>query len=160
MRVHLDPLAVVQFHPGRFQAQALGIRAAADGQQHDVRGDRLRRAALHRLHRQGDAGFGGRRAGHLRAEAEFDPLLLQDALERGGDLGIHARDDPVEEFHDRHLGAQAAPHAAELQPDDAAADDDQVAGNLLQLQRAGGGDDLLFVHRPRPAAARFRCRWQ
>ena len=76
-------------------------------------------------------------AGHLRAEAELDALLLQDALERGGDLGIHARHDAVEELDHGDLGAKPAPHAAEFQPDVAAADDHEMAGNLVQFQRAG-----------------------
>ena len=42
---------------------------------------------------------------------------------------------------------RALPHAAELQPDIPAADHHQVAGHLVQLQRAGAGNDALFVHR-------------
>ncbi|KAI3483828.1 hypothetical protein L1887_53238 [Cichorium endivia] len=43
------------------------------------------------------------------------------------------------------LGTEAAPHTAHLESDDAGADDDHLLGHLLELERAGGADDLLLV---------------
>ena len=44
-------------------------------------------------------------------------------------------------------GAEAGVDRAQLQPDDAGADHDHGFGDLGQRQRAGGGDDGLFVDR-------------
>ena len=43
------------------------------------------------------------------------------------------------------LGAEAAPHGAELQADDAGADDHEALRHALELERAGGGDHHLLV---------------
>ena len=81
----------------------------------------------------------------LGTELERDALLLQQALELLGDLVVHAGQDAVEEFHDRHLGAEPPPYRAELEADHAGADDEQLSGDLRQLERACGGDDALLV---------------
>ena len=100
------------------------------------------------------AGVGGQRdalialarAGNPSAETQLDALARQDALERLGDLGIHRGQDAVEEFHHRHLCTEPPPHAAEFETDIAAADHHQVARHSVELEAAGGGDDLLLVH--------------
>ena len=102
--------------------------------------------ALRRFDAQRDAVVALARAGHLHAEPELDALSREDALERLGDLGIHRGHDAVEELHHRHLRAQPPPNAAELKADIAAADHHQMAGNLVEFQAAGGGDDLLLIH--------------
>ncbi len=53
--VGLDEAAFVGRHPDTLQAQALGIGTAADGEQHVVGGDGLRRPARHGLEGQVDA---------------------------------------------------------------------------------------------------------
>ena len=123
------------------------IGPAADRDEHDVGGERLGRAlALRRR----DADRRGRPcravdARHLGAEAERKALLLENALALLGDLAVHAGQDAVEELDDRHLGAEPPPDRADLQPDDAGADDEQPLRHALQLQRAGRGDDPLLV---------------
>ena len=51
----------------------------------------------------------------------------------------------VEEFDDGDLGAETVPDAAEFKADIAAADDDEVAGHVIEFEPAGRGDDLLLV---------------
>ena len=146
MRVGLHAAAFVQRDAGFREAEPLHIGAAADGQQHDISLQRLRRAAGGRLERERHAVLGLLRAGDLGLELELHPLLAEDLLEGLPDLGVHAGHQAVEIFHHRHLGAEAAPHAAELEPDIAAADDDHVARHLRELEPAGGGDDLRLIH--------------
>ena len=55
------------------------------------------------------------------------PCFVEDALELLGDVDVHAGQDAVEELDDGHLRAEAAPDRAELEADDAGADDDQLA---------------------------------
>ena len=58
---------------------------------------------------------------------------------------VEAGEDLIEEFDAGDLRADAAPDASELEPDHATADDDEVLRDLVQLQRAGRGDDDLLV---------------
>src|SRR5690606_13711900 len=60
-------------------------------------------------------------------------------------LAVHAAEDRVKILDHRDPGAKAGPDGAELEADDAAADHDEMAGNLLERQRAGGRDDHLLV---------------
>ena len=61
------------------------------------------------------------------------------------DFAIDAGQDVVEEFDDRHLGAEPPPHRAELEPDDAGADDEKLLRHLGEIERAGRGHDALLV---------------
>ncbi len=81
----------------------------------------------------------------LRRQFEGKPLLLQHAVKLLGDLAVDARQNVIEEFDDRHLGAEPPPHRAELEPDDAGADDEELLRHVGELERAGRGHDALFV---------------
>ena len=78
------------------------------------------------------------------------------------DLAVHPPEDLVEEFDDRDLRAEARPDRTDFQPDDAAADDDEMAGDLGELQRAGRGHDGLFIDIDIDArdAAGVASQWQ
>jgi hypothetical protein len=117
----------------------------ADGDEHHVGLERLRLAAGRRLDRDLARRARFLDCGHLVPELEAHALLGQDLLHLAGDLGIKAGQDAVEELDDRDLRAEPPPHRAELQPDDAGADHEQPLRHLRQRQRAGGGDDRLFV---------------
>ena len=110
------------------QAEALRVRAA--GRWRPAR--RRPRASSaappgRRLDRHGCAPSPSRRRSPWSPSWNFMPCLVSDALELLGDLAVHARRDAVEELDHRHLGAEPAPHRAQLQPDDAGADHDQAA---------------------------------
>ena len=75
-----------------------------------------------------------RRAGHLRLQVEFQPLLRQALLEQLAHLAVGQRHDPRQELDHRDLRPQPPPDRAQLQPDVTAADDDQVLGHLLEAQ--------------------------
>ena len=81
----------------------------------------------------------------LDDELELHALLAEDALELLADLAVHARQDPVEILDHGHLGPEAAPDRAEFEADDAGADDEELARDLFQGERPGGGDDDLLV---------------
>ena len=87
------------------------------------------------------------RAGDLGLEVELQPLLRQALLEQVADLDVGQRHDPGQELDDRDLRAQPLPDRAELQADVAAADDDQVLGNLVEAEGLGRADDRLAVER-------------
>ncbi len=158
MRVGLHAAALVERDADRVQPEARDMRPAADREQHHVGADRLGRAARGGFHLQRHASVVHRSAGYLRRQAELHPLLGQDAFELLAHLAIHAGQDAVQEFDDRHLRAEAAPDAAHLEPDHAAADHHQVVGHGIQLERAGGGDDALLIHLDTAQGRGFRTR--
>ena len=66
MRIDDDAAALVALDAGLVEAEALGVGHAADGDQHHVGFDRLRRAALGRLDRHLQLLAGGIDAGDFR----------------------------------------------------------------------------------------------
>src|SRR5262249_45960095 len=144
-RVDHDAALVVRLHPGGFEAEPLGKRHAPDRYQHDIGFDGFCRAAGGRL----DCYFKllSRRldAGHLGRKLEDDTLLLKHALHLPADFAIHSQQDAVEDLDHDHLGAETAPHRAELEPDHASADDEQPLRHLLENQSAGRGHDAPLV---------------
>ncbi len=146
--IGFDLAALVQFQPDLVEAQSIRIGATADRHQNHIRLDRFGRAARSRLDGQGHALLARLRAGHLGAEPIFEALLLEDLVGFLADFAVHAGQDLVQIFHDRDLGPQPTPHAAQFQADDAAADNDQMPRHLVQFQRTGRIDDLAagIVH--------------
>ena len=134
MVVVRDEAALIGLDADGFEAEAFGERLAADGDEHDVG---VERAAA--------PPFAGSMVTcrpcrsfstpvTLWPSSNFMPCFFSDALEGGGDFGVHGRRDLVEEFDDGDFGAQAAPDAAELKADDAGADDDQLAGTCSRAK--------------------------
>ena len=122
-----DDLAALRLDPKRLEPQALGERTPSNGDQHNVGLDRLRLAACCRLDRHLDARARLFDLRHLVAEVKREALLFQRALHQLGDLAVDSGQDAVEKFDHGHLGSQAPPDRAELEPDDAGADDDQLS---------------------------------
>ena len=76
------------------------------------------------------------------------------------DLAVDAGQDAVEKFDDRHLRAEPPPDRAELEPDDAGADDEQLLRHLAERKRAGRRHDALLVDVDAVEAARRPSRWR
>ena len=66
-------------------------------------------------------------------------------MELLGDLGVYTRQNVVEEFDDRDVGAKPPPYRAEFESDDSSTDDQELFGHRGQFQRAGRGHDTFFV---------------
>ena len=78
-------------------------------------------------------------------EVHRDPLVLKDVLHRGGDVLVLVLDQPRAALDHRHLGAEAAIHLREFEPDIAAADDRQMPRQRVELEdrRVGEVVDLV-----------------
>ena len=140
------------------EAEAFRVGHAADGDEHHIGLDGLRRAAGGGLEGERRALAGVLHLRDLGAELELEALLAEDALEVLGDLPVHAGQDAVEILDHGHLGAEAAPHGAELQADHAGADDHEALRHALELERAGGGDHDLLVDLDARQAGHVRAR--
>ena len=79
------------------------------------------------------------------ADVEGDPALLERALEDLGDGLVLGGDQPGQRLDDRDVGAEGAPDAGELAADDAAAEHDHRARDVVQGQRVLGGDHPVPV---------------
>src|SRR5205807_4954399 len=80
----------------------------------------------------------------------FHPILAQDLRHFLGDIGILAGQQLLPPLHDRHPAAEPAEHLPELEPDVAAAHDQEVLGNLAQIhdrRRVQGGNAVEAGHR-------------
>ena len=123
MLIDLHASVIVERDPGLFEAEPLGIGDAADCDQHDIGLQGFGLAARGRLDLRRQHLARGLDGGDLGAELERKALFFQDALELSCDFAIHARQNPVEKFHNGDLGAETVPHRAEFEPDHAGAHD-------------------------------------
>ena len=140
-----DAAALVELDADFLEAEPVGVGHAADGDQHDVGLDGFRRAAFGRLDRRLQRLAGRVDRGDLGRQLERHALLLEQALRLAAHFAVHAGQDAVEEFHHRHLRAEPPPHRAELKPDHAGADHQQMLRHLVERERAGRRHDALFV---------------
>ena len=123
------------------EAEALDVGAAAGGDEDDVGVEGGLAVVLAELVGDVDAvvaGLGGLDGG---AEDERQALFCQLLLQGLADLEVDAGGDLVEELEHRHLAAEAGVDRAELEADDAGADDGEALGDLGEVEGAGGGDD-------------------
>ena len=138
--------AALDLHAHLLQAEALAVRAPADGDQHLVgverraslpptsRRDRPPRARPSRLH---DLA--------LAPVITSTPQLLQLARHHLHDLGIVAGQDRGQRLDDRDLRAELRVERADLEADVAAADDQKALRHRAKRQRAGRVDDAVAV---------------
>src|SRR5581483_341762 len=72
----------------------------------------------------------------LGAQPDADAFVFEDGFDGIGHVFILARNQPRGLLDDGHFAPEAAVHLAELQPDVAAADDDQVFGQEVHFHHA------------------------
>jgi hypothetical protein len=67
-----------------------------------------------------------------RVGTNVHPLLAKDAIHLLDHVRIHPWKNRREQLDDGDLRAKPTPHRAELEPNDAAANDDEMLGHLRQ----------------------------
>ena len=75
-----------------------------------------------------------READALGIEVHRDAFIFEDAFHGRGDVLVLVLDQPRAALDDRHLGAEAAIHLREFEPDIAAADDHQMPRQRVELE--------------------------
>ena len=141
--VDLDEAALVELHARAIGQQVLRERPAAHAHDEFVDGDRL--AARSVGVGDFDAAARGLRARDLRAELDVEALLLEMARGFLRQALVGDGQESVERFEDHDFRAETPPDAAELEADDAGADD----GELLRHRAR---------NRARPSCRRCSCR--
>src|SRR5690606_31379403 len=107
--------------------------------------DVILRTAAGRLQRHVETVVVARNADDLGYEPERHALLRIDALELLRHLAVHARQDAVEIFHDRHVGTETAPHGAEFEPEHPRAHTQQPLRRGGQREGTRRRYDIRFV---------------
>ena len=125
----------VRFHAGAVQPQIVRVGDPADGE------EQMRAVDLGRALLAVDARPHARRtlleSDALRVRAHRDPLVLEDAPDRLGDVLVLAPDQPRRHLDHRDLASEPPIHLGELEADVAAADDDEVRRHEVDVHDRG-----------------------
>ena len=127
--VDLDRLARLQ--PDRLQPEVVGAHAAADRDEQLVAGQRL--AVLQRDRHA--AVVARARPPPPRADPQLDAAPLQPLRHLHARERLLARDQAVGRLDQRHARAERGPRLRQLHADDAAAEHEQLAGDLVGRRR-------------------------
>ena len=127
--VDFDVAPSVDLHPHRLQPNPVGIRGASSGDEQVRPVDMASRC----LKADGLAGL-PLDAVDSRADPYLDPLVAEELLDRLGDVLVFAVDEGGVALDDRHAAAEASEGLCQFQPHVAAAEDDQMFGEPIQLQ--------------------------
>src|SRR5205823_5110738 len=106
-----DDMGALDFRLGAFEADILDI--ADDADREDDALDRNVGALAAGLDLRRDAAIAALQVFHGRAGMDLDALFLEALAGESGDLFVLDRQDAVEYFDDRHLGAHVAVEAGE-----------------------------------------------
>ena len=98
-----DALFCIERDSGFRQAKAVRKGRTADGDENDVGGNTLNRPTSRRFNGGNNALAISLDAGNLARKTEDNALFFENALERFGDVAIHARQNAIEIFDDCHL---------------------------------------------------------
>src|SRR5882672_7364930 len=132
-----DVAARIGGDAGSLEAEVVGVRRAADGEQHVAAlGDRL---AVLAFEADDHAAAFPRERHALGAGADHDAFALENGADLGGDVVVFARQELAELLDHGDPGAEAAVGLRELEADVAAAHDDEVLGRLVQLHHRAVG---------------------
>mmetsp|Transcript_37497 Transcript_37497/g.84557 ORF Transcript_37497/g.84557 Transcript_37497/m.84557 type:complete len:212 (+) Transcript_37497:658-1293(+) len=146
MVVHLD-LSAIKLNPDSLQTKVIHELAPAHADQDDVRlpvggASAGRSLCAHLAHAVPQL----LNASDLGLQLEVHALLLQNSKELLGNLAINANaTNGVEELHYGDVRPETSPHGAQLQADDAAADDSELLWDLVQSQSSSARDNLLLI---------------
>ena len=116
--------ALADVETERFGVDAGRDGTSPDGDEHVVAFDAFGLSVL--LDVDEHAGLGAPAVRHARAGANLEALFAEDAVGFLHDVVVHARKNRGQQLDDGDFGAESFPDGAELEADDAAADDDEV----------------------------------
>mmetsp|Transcript_33708 Transcript_33708/g.56614 ORF Transcript_33708/g.56614 Transcript_33708/m.56614 type:complete len:494 (+) Transcript_33708:480-1961(+) len=137
--VHLNGSASMHLHPDGLQAEVLHVRLAPRRKHHLLRLNHA--AAVHQLEpvrRFLHCGGGG-------AWVHVDALLLQLLRQELAHFCVETAQGQVLPVDHMHLGAHLVEDASELEGDVAGADDDNLLGEVGEVQGLVGGDHQLLA---------------
>src|SRR5436309_5923243 len=121
--INLDVTALIYLNPGVFQAEVVGVRHTTDCEKCMRADDTLIAAAAINLHGHFVAAFF--KADAFSPQTDLDTFAFENCFDVFGNVFVFAFNQARPPLHHGDLTAEAAVHLSKLQPDIAAADDDQ-----------------------------------
>ncbi len=128
---------------GLGEAEALGGGPAPDGGEHQLRLHLALLSPLSELHHVLAVALGDGR--HPRVGEDVDLAPAEGPCQLGRHLLVFERDDAREHLDDGDLGTHGVEHFGELDGDDAAADDGQALGDMVDVQHFVAGEHAREV---------------
>ena len=139
--VNRDVARLGQLHPGLLQPDTAGVRRTADADKQVSPFDNAFAVRPLRDDVHVAAGFSFD-APDLCLEVNGDPLVVEELEYRRPNVGVFAAGQLLPVIDDGHTRAEAAHGLRQLQPDIAAADDDQMLRQAVEVEQFNVG------HRP------------
>ena len=134
-----DVAALVGCDAGRGQVQVVGVGHAAHGQQHVRAGDVGR--AFVAFEADSDLIAAALEMNAVGADANLDAFGFEDVANHLGGVFVFVGSEAGGFVDDGDLRAEAAKHLRELEANGAAADDDEVLGELVEIEDGGAGEE-------------------
>src|SRR5262249_50280280 len=128
------------------QPEIAGVRLAPNRQQNVRAGDVHEAIGTIRMRDDLFAAFG--KADALRVEAHVYAFPFQDLLDGRGHILVFASYQALPHFDDRDLASETAIHLPELEPNIAAADNDEMRGEIVYFHH-GAVVETLNLRKPR-----------
>src|SRR5207248_5066181 len=124
--INLDVTALIDFNPGVFHTEVVGVRHTTDCEKRMRADDSLIAAAAINLHGHFVAEFF--KADAFSAQTDFDTFAFENCFDVFRNVFVFTVNQARPPLHHGNPTAEAAVHLSKLQSHIAAADDDQVLG--------------------------------
>src|SRR5205823_7259223 len=129
--INPDVTALIDFNPGVFHTEIVGVRHTTDCEKRMRADDSLIAAAAIDLHGHFVAAFF--KGDAFSAQTDFDTFAFENCFDVFGNVFVFTVNQSRPPLHNGDLAAEAAVHLCKLQPHIAAADDDQVLGQEVHV---------------------------
>src|SRR5437870_12776940 len=110
--VNLDVTALIDFNPGMFQTEVIGVRHTTDCEKRMRADDSLIAAAAINLHGHFVAAFF--KADAFSAQADLDTFAFENCFDVFGNVFVFTLNQSQPAFHNGDLTAEAAVHLCKL----------------------------------------------
>src|SRR5438876_4519612 len=129
--VNLDVTTLIDFNPGMFQTEVVGVRHTTDREQRMRADDSFIASAAINLHSHFVAAFF--KADAFSVQTDLDSFAFENCFDVFGNVFDFTVNQSPPPLHNGDFTAEAAIHLSKLQSHIAAADDDQVLGQEVHV---------------------------
>src|SRR6516164_1160541 len=129
--VNLDVTALIYLYPRVFHTEVVGVRHTTDCEKRMRTDDRLIAAAAINLHGHSRPAFF--KADAFSAQTNLDTFAFENCFDVFENVFVFTLNQSRRHLDNGDLTAEAAVHLSKLQPNIAAADDDEVLGQKVHV---------------------------
>src|SRR5256885_3966327 len=129
--INLDVTALIYLNPGVFQTEVVGVRHTTDCEKRMRADDSLIAAAAINLHGHFVAAFF--KSDAFSTQTDLDAFAFENRFDVFGNVFVFTLNQSRSSLHHGDFTAETAIHLSKLQSHVAAADDDQMLGQEVQV---------------------------